>query len=252
MIKSLPQVTEGSFMRCLTAIGLYKGKIPVEQFKQFDTSGNDVRRLMKQLGIIEEEKNKYLKFTQNGQKLFEFRNEKDKFSDLLHNILMSQIPQYRVLTDFLDESSDKFFESKKSLFNLIKEKQFSYGWNLPEPTFNTLTALAIMSSLLKKESEGIYYESKMTTRTYVSLFKKCIGIISKEAKIKQLRTYDIIECFTQKVLESNKVMTLETAFNLLKTLKDDLQIQFKFGVGVENIIPGTYGITEIKEDFKYE
>ncbi|MHA1222504.1 MAG: hypothetical protein ACTSP3_04440 [Candidatus Heimdallarchaeaceae archaeon] len=245
-------MTEGAFIRCLTAIGLYKGEISVKNFKTLDTRGNDLRRLFNQLGIVEKttKQSKVMRFTKMGIQLYENIDDQRKFSDLLHAILISKIPQYRILADFLVSHEKKMHKNKKSIFMELKEKQSSSGWNLPEPTFNSLMVLAELSKLIEI-NENLEVKRINSTHFYLDIFRRCFEVQKQKTTLNHFSTYDILECFRNTLIEVNNEITLDIAFELLKSLSDDLKIRFIFGVGQEigkSFIPGTHAIIELTGD----
>jgi len=242
MIKSLPQFTFDRIISCLTSLGQFKGKIPAKTFKILDSKGHDVRRLFTQLAIIEKPKttDEYLIWTSDGKELFELKDDDILFGDYLHRILLARIPQYKLLVDLLAKEVNNSFK-KQEILSLMKEKSSLDGWNLPEPTFNGLILLAKTTSLLVTVNGSLKILEKASSLDLADTFNKCINKIFTKDNSDIISTESVLGCFVEEQSKFNVKISYNLAFDLLKDLRRELDLEFEFGIGTD-VVPGTHAL----------
>lgn len=246
MVKSLPQFTINRFISCLTSIGQQNGKIHAKSFQILDGKGNDLRRLFTQLEIIENPKKTgdFLKWTSDGEKLYNLKDDIGLFGNYLHHILMGRIPQYKVMVDLFSKYHSDYFK-KKDLLIMLKKEVSRNGWNLPEPTFNGLILLARTTSLVELDNGKYLLYKKTTSDNIASIFIECGNRIFEEEDIDLVSTEKILICFIKQRNREDLFLTIKLAFDLLCRNINDTNLEFEFGVGTDNV-PGTHALLKKK------
>lgn len=246
-LRSLPFVSDTKIKKGLAVLYDLKGTVPPSVWNTVDNKAGDIRRFFRQIRIVETESNdNYVCWTSDGKVLAELlflTNELNTYYSYLHNIFLARIPQYYYLQKLLKENPKTTFE-KKELFQKLKETLINLGYELPEPTFNTIIALAEATHLIEKRGSSVSANPDIIKQDYLSLILICIRSIVERKNNSIIKTIDVIACINNKL--SNKQITPELVIDFIKNNAIQLKVNFEQGVGTKGVL-GKYALLKVNK-----